>query len=107
MHIFKYSPRKGTKAADIKETIDGTIKDERSSKLIALGEKQETEFMNRFIGENAFVLYEHSHIEGFYEGYTPNYMKVILNSSKDICGNIILTKLSEVKEGIIIGESNL
>ena len=106
MHIFKYSPRKGTKAASFKETVDGVIKDERSSKLIALGEKQEIAFMNRFIGSSAYVLYEHSHREGFYEGYTTNYMKVMLKSSKDICGDIINTKLLEVQGDIIIGENN-
>ena len=106
MHIFKYSPRQGTKAAKIKETVDGVIKDERSSKLITLGQKQEIEFMVKFIGSSTYVLYEHSHREGFYEGYTPNYMKVMLKSSKNICGDIIYTKLLKVQGDIIIGKNN-
>ena len=49
MHIFKYSPRKGTKAAEIKEQIDGNIKEERSHKLITLNNMLEKKYMNRFI----------------------------------------------------------
>ena len=39
MHVFKYSKRKWTKAATMKEQIDGNIKHERSEKLIALAKK--------------------------------------------------------------------
>ena len=79
MHIFKYSPRKGTKAAEIKEQIDGNIKEERSHKLIALNNMLEEKHINTFRGKCMNVLYEQKfkNNEDEFEGYTDNYVKVI------------------------------
>jgi threonylcarbamoyladenosine tRNA methylthiotransferase MtaB len=106
MHVFKYSPRKGTKAAVMKEQVNGNIKDERSSKLIELDAKLEEQFMNKLIGKTMDVLYEQRYNgeESSYEGYTPNYIKVVSKSSDDIEGRIVKTKLTEVKKEFIIGE---
>ena len=49
MHVFKYSPRSGTKAAEMKEQIDGNIKEERSNILIELNKKLEKDFMKKFL----------------------------------------------------------
>ncbi len=106
MHVFKYSPRKGTKAAVMKEQVNGNIKDERSSKLIELDAKLEEQFMNKLIGKTMDVLYEQRYNgeESSYEGHTPNYIKVVSKSSDDIEGRIVKTKLTEVKKEFIIGE---
>ena len=79
MHIFKYSPRKGTKAADMPNQVDGNIKDERSTKLIKLNSMLEEEFISRYLGKEMPVLYEEksSKLQGAFEGYTENYIKVI------------------------------
>lgn len=106
MHIFKYSPRKGTKAAEMKQQIDGKIKDERSSALLELNEDLECLFMNKFIGRTMNVLYEqnHSELSDAYEGYTENYIKVITKHSANIIGEIRKTKLTEVKNEYMRGE---
>ena len=51
MHVFKYSPRKGTIAAKNKNQIDGNIKEERSKKLIELSDKNEKEYNESYIGK--------------------------------------------------------
>ncbi|MDP4145668.1 MAG: tRNA (N(6)-L-threonylcarbamoyladenosine(37)-C(2))-methylthiotransferase MtaB [Bacillota bacterium] len=106
MHVFKFSPRKGTKAEKMSDQVDGKIKDIRSSKLIELDKKNEMEFMNQFINRSMNVLFEqeYSSIEGFYEGYTPNYIKVISKAYQDLSGGIFEVRLSKVEEGYIIGE---
>ncbi|WML35619.1 tRNA (N(6)-L-threonylcarbamoyladenosine(37)-C(2))-methylthiotransferase MtaB [Clostridium sp. OS1-26] len=106
MHVFKYSPRKGTKAAVMKEQVNGNIKDERSSKLIELDMKLEDQFMNKLIGKTMDVLYEQKHNgeESSYEGYTPNYIKVVSKSSCNVEGKIVRTKLTEVRKEFIVGE---
>ncbi|MCY6371820.1 tRNA (N(6)-L-threonylcarbamoyladenosine(37)-C(2))-methylthiotransferase MtaB [Clostridium ganghwense] len=105
MHIFKYSPRTGTKASKMKEQVNGTIKESRSKKLIKLNEENEKEFMSEFIGREMHVLYEQKtdKYEESYEGYTPNYIKVISNSNEDITEKIINTSLKEVKAEHILG----
>ncbi len=49
-HIFKFSPRKGTKAADMPNQLDGNIKEERSKMLIKLNEINEKEFIEKYVG---------------------------------------------------------
>ena len=104
-HVFKYSPRKGTKAADMPNQIDGNIKDERSKVLIELNNINEHAFTEKFIGRVMDVLIE-KEIKGkpdFYEGYTRNYIKVIVHCmSSDITGKIVDVKLEEAIEDYAI-----
>lgn len=106
MHIFKYSPRKGTKAAGIKEQIDGNIKEERSHKLIALNNVLEKKFINKFTGKNMNVLYELKAANSIneFEGYTNNYIKVMVKSKRNIECEFHITKLIENKDDHLIGE---
>lgn len=106
MHIFKYSPRIGTKAAEIKEQIDGNIKDERSHTLITLNNILEKKYIDKFVGKYVNVLYEQKFNNKCdeFEGYTDNYIKVISNSGKNIEGEFHLTKLIECQGNHIIGE---
>lgn len=106
MHIFKFSPRTGTKAAALEEQVDGVIKEERSKALIKLNEENEKEFIQKFIGEKLEVLYEgqYSNKNDLYEGYTPNYIKVISPSKIDLSGKIIETKILDAREDSASGE---
>jgi len=106
MHIFKYSQRKGTKAAEIKEQINGNIKEERSHKLITLNNTLEKKHMDRFIGKYMNVLYEikSESSDCKYEGYTDNYIKVITTNVKNIECEFHITKLVECASDHIIGE---
>lgn len=76
MHIFKYSPRKGTLAAKMKDQIDARTKEKRSSILIDLSNKNEIEFLERYIGKELEVLFETKTQENYIEGHTTNYIKV-------------------------------
>ena len=75
MHIFKYSPRKGTKAAVMPNQIDGNIKEERSKKLIELSNNMQNEKNSQYIGKTVKVLFE-EYENGYYKGHTTNYMVV-------------------------------
>lgn len=105
MHIFKYSPRRGTKAADMKEQVDGKVKEERSKKLIELDKRLHRQFMTNFIGKKMYVLYEQKHngLSNIYEGYTPNYIKVVSQSNENIQDNILKTELTEINDEYIKG----
>ena len=105
MHIFKYSKRSGTKAAEMPFQVDGLIKEERSKKLIELNNTLEVEFMEKFIGREMRVLYEEaiSGKENTYVGYTENYIKVITESEENIEGKILPTKLVSVEKENMVG----
>jgi threonylcarbamoyladenosine tRNA methylthiotransferase MtaB len=105
MHIFKYSKRTGTKAAEMPFQVDGLIKEERSKKLIELNNALEVEFMEKFLGREMRVLYEEaiSGKENAYVGYTENYIKVITESEEKLEGKIVPTKLVAVKQENMVG----
>ncbi len=73
MHVFKYSPRKGTRAAVMSNQIDGKIKEERSQRLIKLSNKNEKEFLDKYIDKKVKVLFEQEE-NGIYKGHTTNYI---------------------------------
>ena len=55
MHVFKFSPRKGTVAEKMTNQIDGNIKEERSSRLIELSNKNEEEYLKKYIGKEVEI----------------------------------------------------
>ena len=75
MHVFKYSQRKGTRAAVMPNQIDGNVKEERSHKLIELSEKNEKDFLKKYINKDVEVLFEQKD-NGFFKGHTNNYLVV-------------------------------
>ena len=96
MHIFKYSQRKGTKAAVMKGQIDGNKKEERSRKLIELSDKNEEEYNKKYVGKEVEVLWEEEK-EGFYKGHTKNYILAYLkvDNDKEKYGNNEIKKEGE------------
>ena len=95
MHVFKYSQRKGTKAASMEKQIDGNIKENRSQKLIELSDENEKEYNKSYIGEEVEVLFEEKK-DGFYKGHTKNYILIYL-PEKDIYKKI----QEEIKDKVI------
>ena len=86
MHIFKYSQRKGTRAAVMPNQIDGNIKEERSRKLIELSDENEKEYNEKQIGNNTEVLFEEPHIENgirYMKGHTTNYRVVKVETNEN------------------------
>ncbi len=74
-HVFKYSPRKGTVAAKMKNQISGDVKEKRSRCLIELSSKNQEEYLKQYIDKNVNVLFEER--EGkFLKGHTANYIMV-------------------------------
>lgn len=105
VHVFKYSPRAGTPAAKHKNQIHGTVKNDRSKKLMDLVEEQEKMFLNRFINTTRKILVEtESRKPGYMEGYTDNYIRVLVKGDKDLENEIIDVKLRKVEDGNVIGK---
>lgn len=91
-HVFKFSPREGTKAFDMPNQVDAKIKEERSKILIELNNINEKKYIKKHIGEVMDVLIEQQvkGKEDMWEGYTKNYIKVeVQNCNKDVKGDII------------------
>ena len=101
MHIFKYSPREGTKAAKMEEQVDGKIKEERSKRLIALSKKNEIEYNKTYIGKEIEVLIEEKK-DGEYIGHTKNYILAHIKSSKDLENKTIRAICDNIKNDYLV-----
>ena len=78
MHIFKYSRRAGTRAADMPDQVPEGIKSVRSDILLALEKQQSLEYRGRFLGtEEEILLEEPIEIDGikYMMGHTRQYVK--------------------------------
>ena len=107
MHIFKYSQRKGTKAAVMPNQVDGKIKEERSKKLIELSNENEYNYNKKYIGKQVEVLFEER--EGEYlKGHTTNYIVVKHKTDKDdLINKIAKVTVSEAKQDCLMQNSAL
>ena len=97
MHIFKYSKRKGTRAAVMPDQIDEQIKAARSEKLIALGHDMSKEFRKFYIGKNEEVLFEEKVVIGdkeYFVGYTKEYVKVAKKTDENLENQIVSGRIS-------------
>lgn len=78
MHIFKYSKRRGTKAADMPNQIDPQLQSVRSEKLIALGKRMKDDFLEACKDQEQIVLIEEeTEIDGtkYMTGHSKNYIR--------------------------------
>lgn len=106
IHVFKYSPRQGTAASGFKEQIHGRVKQDRSDRLINLGERLSEEFSQTFIGRELEVLYEENSRddESLMEGYTSNYIRVRSKATGAIEGEILNTQFIASEKGDLLGK---
>ena len=106
MHVFKYSPRKGTPAATMENQVDPSTKHDRSEKLLQLNEENFNKFGQKMLDKEFNVLFEQKVGDNKYEGLTENYVKVIVESDNDISEQILKVKITDVKneflEGILV-----
>lgn len=103
MHVFKYSPRKGTKAAEMKGQIDGKVKEERSQKLLELSDQNQKEYNKTYIGQEVEVLWEEEK-NGYYQGHTKNYILAWIKSEENLENNIIKARCIEEETDYILLE---
>ena len=106
-HLFKFSPREGTRAAKMGDQINGNIKKDRLHDLEKIEEANRKEFLEKQIGKILSVLVESkSDLEGYSGGYSTNYLKV--NVKEDIPANTIIdVKITDIKYGELIGDIKL
>lgn len=107
MHVFKYSIRKGTKAADMTPQVDAQIKTARSSVLLEMSQRHQREFEEKQLGSIREVLIEEKvHGENdLYTGHTKEYIKVAVYNSQPLENQTIPVKLKEISpNGFVMAE---
>lgn len=97
IHVFKYSKRKGTPAASMKNQVDGNIKIERSEKLLETNDRLMEEFIEKNKNRSLKVLFEERKGD-YYEGYTTNYIRCKLKTQEELKNKIINVKIKGVEK---------
>ncbi|WP_053957572.1 tRNA (N(6)-L-threonylcarbamoyladenosine(37)-C(2))-methylthiotransferase MtaB [Inediibacterium massiliense] len=105
IHVFKYSKRKGTKAAGFSDQVDGKTKNQRSEELIELARECSIKYHKKFIGTQREVLFETLSVEreGYYEGLTDNYIRVLCPSQISLEEKLLSVFLEKISEELVIG----
>lgn len=78
LHVFPYSPRRGTRAARLPAQVPAALKRERCRRLLELGERLQAQAHRRALGQVVEVLAERRVQDGALHGYTPDYLRVEL-----------------------------
>ena len=106
IHVFKYSPRKGTPAANFENQVNGNIKNSRSEKLIALGDELTKTFNDRFLNQRLQVLFEevNKKVDNSYEGYTTNYIRARVIYEDSLISKIRIVNIRSTSNDILVGE---
>ncbi len=88
IHVFAYSPRGATKAAQMSGQVDSATKKKRSAELSKTASELRTAFLNKMVGEQVNVLFEERSTDGNYTGYSENYTPVSVSSLEPLSGKI-------------------
>ncbi|MBQ2753529.1 MAG: tRNA (N(6)-L-threonylcarbamoyladenosine(37)-C(2))-methylthiotransferase MtaB [Firmicutes bacterium] len=106
IHVFPFSPKKGTPAAKRKDQLLNNVKSERSRHLIEISDRLGEKFISSFVGKEMDVLFERKDNNGFWEGHTTNYIKVKARNNdelENVIRKVRITKaFAEEAEGEIL-----
>ena len=98
LHVFTYSERANTQAAEMSHVIDKGVRHQRSKMLRILSAKKKRAFYEKNIGSNRTVLFEHENKMGYIQGFTENYVKVKVPYDPGFRNQILNVKLNDIDE---------
>lgn len=100
MHIFPYSRRPGTPAADMAGQIPRSVREERARRASAAAEEMERAYLEGLIGSRQEVLFESEH-DGMWQGHAPNYASVRVTGD-DLHNQLRTVEITNISEGNIL-----
>lgn len=97
MHVFKYSARKGTRAASMEGQVAAQVKTARSNRLLALKKRQSRQFRSAYIGRETEALFEDAKEIGgrlYQIGHTREYIRVAKCTGEKLSNRMIKGKIT-------------
>lgn len=96
LHVFKYSPRRGTPAAKYPQQVPPPVKNQRSHCLTELGQELARQYQQRFLGQEVKVLFEEEVGANQVAGLTEHYVRVTTTGSEQLVGRIVPVKITDL-----------
>ena len=103
VHVFPYSERPGTPAADMPDPVDPAVRKQRAQRVRAIGQEGSVAFRRQFLGCRLPVLWERSTSGGRWSGLTDNYIRVFAESDHDLSNTIRSARLVALEPNGMIG----
>ena len=105
LHVFSYSPRRGTEAHQLKDNIPGNIKKQRNQILTQLISRKALKYREQFINQRETVLIENQRDtkSGWLKGHTSNYIPVLLEGSDSLKNHLVPVTLQNISEQQVTG----
>lgn len=104
IHIFPFSERQGTAAAKMDGKLTAEVKNERVHRLNGIATKTRKNFLQEQVGKTVTVLFE-TEKNGKLRGYTPNYVEVVAEGTKDMCNKTAKVYIYEAEEEFVYGKT--
>lgn len=102
MHIFPYSIRPGTPAAEM-EQVPSSVKEDRARRAANLADELHRAYLSGCVGRVYPVLYEQPR-DGKYSGHAPNYMEILTSGDKALHNRVVRTRITGVEGSALLGE---
>ena len=103
LHVFPYSKRPGTLAAEFKEQVPGPVRDERVARLRELDQLKKKEFMSRHINSEQQILVEQKNEKsGLLQGFTENYIPVRCSGPANCIRSVVRVRIDSVADGVAL-----
>jgi len=103
LHVFPFSPRPGTRAYRMRETVGPEEKRRRAKLLRDLGERKRREFYRNLVGKELEVLMEDRYIGGKRVGLSDNYARVVVDAPEEYIGRIVRVRPLMLDGGVLVG----
>lgn len=103
-HVFPYSKRKNTTAAKLENQIHHAVKKERVKTLMMFGDAKLNLFSEDQIGKKTNVLFERRNKQGMFEGYSSNFVRVMVDSNLDLSNQTREVFISKMVGDKLFGE---
>jgi threonylcarbamoyladenosine tRNA methylthiotransferase MtaB len=98
LHVFTYSERPNTEAAEMENVVPHNIRAKRSKMLRGLSAKKRRAFYESQLGKILTVLFENENKEGYIHGFTENYVKVKSPWNPELTNTLQTIILKEIDE---------
>ena len=102
MHIFPYSRRPGTPAADMAGQIPKVVQEERVHRAMEAAEEMKEAYLENMVGQTVSVLFEEER-DGLWQGHTPSYV-LAHGKGKDLHNKVRQVRITGVVNGGLLGE---
>ncbi|MCR4418076.1 MAG: tRNA (N(6)-L-threonylcarbamoyladenosine(37)-C(2))-methylthiotransferase MtaB [Ignavibacteria bacterium] len=104
LHVFTYSERPGTPAAEMKDQVPKDERRRRTNTLRILSARKKYQFYLEMLGTEQKVLFEHRDDDGTIKGFTSNYIRVVSDSPYDLTNKFADFRLTDLKNELVVGE---